>query len=78
MSKTEFKSRVYTERPAYADLPTEEKFSAIQGIIITHLTRHPNAICSYSGGSDSGIAAIHDIVKFRRREYENQSYLPCA
>ena len=29
-------------------------------------------------GGDSGIAAIHDIVKFRRREYENQSYLPCA
>jgi hypothetical protein len=28
----EFKSRVYTERPDYADLPAPEKFQAILGI----------------------------------------------
>lgn len=55
MSKSEFRSRVYTNRPKYADYPSEEKFQAIQGIMITHLKRHPNAMCSYSGGSDSDI-----------------------
>ena len=50
-----FHSRVYTERPAYADLPAPEKFQAILGIIGTRLRQHPNAICSYSGGSDSDI-----------------------
>lgn len=50
-----FKSRVYTDRPAYADYEPKEKFEAIEGIIINHLCRHPNAICSYSGGSDSDI-----------------------
>lgn len=69
MSKTEFKSRVYTDRPAYADLPAEEKFSAIQGIIITHLTRHPNAICSYSGGSDSDI--LIDLIERTRQMFNN-------
>lgn len=56
MKKTDgFHSRVYTERPAYADLPAPEKFQAILGIIGTRLKQHPNAICSYSGGSDSDI-----------------------
>ena len=50
-----YKSRVYTERPEYADLDSPAKFQAIQGIIITRLKQHPNAICSYSGGSDSDI-----------------------
>jgi len=53
--KEEFRSRVYTDRPAYADYEAPEKFEAIEGIIINHLCRHPNAICSYSGGSDSDI-----------------------
>lgn len=69
MAKEVYKSRVYTERPAYADLPTEEKFSAIQGIIITHLTRHPNAICSYSGGSDSDI--LIDLIERTRQMFNN-------
>lgn len=51
----EFRSRVYEDRPAYADYPSELKFQAIQGIIMTRLRQHPNAICSYSGGSDSDI-----------------------
>lgn len=55
MSKEEYKSRVYTERPAYADYDSAEKFEAIQGIIMTRLRQHPNAICSYSGGADSDI-----------------------
>lgn len=51
----EFRSRVYEERPEYADYEPAEKFEAIQGIIMTRLSQHPNAICSYSGGSDSDI-----------------------
>lgn len=58
------KSRVYTERPAYADLEAPDKFQAIQGIICTHLRRHPNAICSYSGGSDSDI--MIDLIESTR------------
>ena len=53
--KNGFRSSVYTNRPSYADLPSSEKFQAIQSIILTRLKQHPNAICSYSGGSDSDI-----------------------
>ena len=62
--KEVYKSRVYTERPSYADLDAPDKFQAIQGIICTHLKRHPKAICSYSGGSDSDIL-IHLIESTR-------------
>lgn len=48
-------SRVYLDRPEYADLDSPEKFQAILGIIMTRLRQHPNAICSYSGGADSDI-----------------------
>lgn len=51
----EFYSRVYEDRPEYADYPPEKKFETLQGIIMTRLSQHPNAICSYSGGSDSDI-----------------------
>lgn len=34
MPKEVYKSRVYTERPAYADLDAPDKFQAIQGIIV--------------------------------------------
>ena len=51
----EFKSRVYTDRPPYADFDAPEKFEAIKSIIARRLVEHPNAICSYSGGSDSDI-----------------------
>lgn len=50
-----YRSRVYTDRPAYADLDAPAKFQAIVGIIMTRLRQHPKAICSYSGGSDSDI-----------------------
>jgi 3'-phosphoadenosine 5'-phosphosulfate sulfotransferase (PAPS reductase)/FAD synthetase len=54
MSETYY-SRVYTDRPAYADFEPAQKFQAIQSIIAKRLKEHPNAICSYSGGSDSDI-----------------------
>lgn len=50
MMSDKFHSRVYENKPAYADLPAPEKFQAIQGIIGTRLRQHPKAICSYSGG----------------------------
>ena len=43
-------SRVYTDRPPYADYDAPAKFQAIQSIIARRLREHPNAICSYSGG----------------------------
>ena len=62
---SEFKSRVYTERPTYADLPAPDKFQALMGIICTRLGQHPNAICSYSGGSDSDI--LLDLIERTRK-----------
>lgn len=58
-------SRVYTERPAYADYESAEKFQAIIGIIMTRLKQHPNAVCSYSGGSDSDI--MIDLIETARK-----------
>ncbi len=60
----EFRSRVYTDRPAYADQEAPEKFMSILGIIGTRLRQHPNAICSYSGGSDSDI--LLDLIERAR------------
>ena len=60
-----FRSRVYTDRPAYADYESPEKFSAILGIIMTRLRQHPNAICSYSGGADSDI--MLDLIETARK-----------
>lgn len=65
--KEEYKSRVYTERPAYADYSAPEKFQAIQGIIARRLREHPKAICSYSGGSDSDI--LIDIIERTRKSF---------
>lgn len=62
--KQEFKSRVYTDRPAYADFDAPHKFEAIKSIIAKRLKEHPNAICSYSGGSDSDIM-LHLIEEVR-------------
>ena len=67
MAKQEYKSRVYTDRPAYADLDAPAKFQAIQGIIATRLKRHPKAICSYSGGADSDI--LLDIIERTREAF---------
>lgn len=63
----EYKSRVYTNRPEYADYDSAEKFQALEGIIITRLTQHPNAICSYSGGSDSDI--LIDLIERTRKMF---------
>ena len=63
--ETEIKSRVYTDRPAYADFGAPAKFEAIKSIIARRLVEHPNAICSYSGGSDSDIM-IHIVEQVRK------------
>lgn len=61
----EFKSRVYTDRPAYADFDAPRKFQAIEAIIAKRLIEHPNATLSYSGGSDSDIL-LHLVERVRR------------
>lgn len=63
--KEAYKSRIYTERPAYADFDAPAKFEAIKSIVARRLTEHPKAICSYSGGADSDI--MIDIIE-RTRE----------
>ena len=65
MAKEAFKSRVYTDRPAYADFEAPAKFDAIRSIIAKRLIEHPNAVCSYSGGSDSDIL-LHLIESVRK------------
>ena len=65
--KDTFRSGVYTNRPAYADYDAPAKFQAIQSIIARHLTQHPNAICSYSGGSDSDI--MLDLIERTRKTF---------
>lgn len=62
-------SRVYTDRPAYADYPAPEKFNAIQGILLTRIRQHPKAICSYSGGADSDI--LIDLLERTRHLFPN-------
>lgn len=62
--KEEFRSRVYTDRPDYADFDAPAKFNAIQSIIAKRLREHPNAICSYSGGADSDI--LLDLIERTR------------
>lgn len=62
--KETYKSRVYTDRPAYADFDAPQKFQAIQSIIAKHLIQHPKAICSYSGGADSDI--LIDLIERTR------------
>lgn len=65
--KETYKSRVYTDRPAYADYDAPRKFQAIQSIVARRLREHPNAICSYSGGSDSDI--LIDVIERTRRVF---------
>lgn len=62
-----YKSRVYTDRPAYADFDAPAKFTAINSIIGRHLKQHPKAICSYSGGADSDI--MIDMIEMARKMY---------
>lgn len=61
----EYRSRVYTDRPEYADYDAPEKFLAIQAIIMQRLREHPKAICSYSGGADSDI--LIDMIEEARQ-----------
>lgn len=63
----EYRSRVYTDRPDYADFDAPAKFQAIESIIARRLTEHPKAICSYSGGSDSDI--MIDLIERTRRAF---------
>ena len=56
-------------KPAYAYYDSAQKFLTIQGIIIEHLTRHPKAICSYSGGSDSD--TMIDLIERTRADFWN-------
>ena len=65
--KDTYKSRVYTDRPAYADSDSPDKFQAIMGIIATRLKQHPKAICSYSGGADSDI--MLDLIERTREAF---------
>ena len=65
--KEVYKSRVYTDRPDYADFEAPAKFQAIQSIIVKRLKEHPKAICSYSGGSDSDI--MIDLIERTRRAF---------
>ena len=66
--KEEFRSRVYTDRPDYADFEAPAKFTAIQSIIAKRLREHPNAICSYSGGADSDI--MMDLIERTRTVFK--------
>lgn len=66
--KETYKSRVYTDRPDYADFDSPAKFQAIQSIIAKRLTQHPKAICSYSGGSDSDI--MIDLIERTRAMFD--------
>ena len=63
----EYRSRVYTDRPAYADYDSARKFLAIQSIIAKRLKEHPKAICSYSGGADSDI--LIDVIEKTRQMF---------
>lgn len=62
-----YKSKIYTDRPAYADFDAPRKFGAIQSIVAKHLKQHPNAICSYSGGADSDI--MIDVIERTRAAF---------
>lgn len=58
-------SKVYTDRPPYADFDPPAKFQAIESIVAKRLREHPNAICSYSGGSDSDV--LLDLIERVRK-----------
>ena len=60
-----YRSKVYTDRPEYADYDSPRKFMAIEGIIARRLSEYPNAICSYSGGADSDI--LLDLIEGVRK-----------
>lgn len=63
-----YRPRVYLDRPDYADFSAPAKFETIISIIGKRLVEHPNAICSYSGGSDSDI--MIDLIERARKLFE--------
>lgn len=63
-----YRSRVYTDRPDYADFDPPAKFTAIQSIIAKHLREHPHACASYSGGADSDI--MLDLIEKTRELFD--------
>lgn len=63
-----YRSKVYTDRPAYADFDAPAKFNAIMSIIAKRLKQHPKAICSYSGGADSDI--MIDLIERTRKAFD--------
>ena len=67
MSTEPYRSRVYTDRPPYADFDAPAKFQAIESIVAKRLKEHPNAICSYSGGADSDI--MLDLIERTRKHF---------
>lgn len=73
--KEMYKSRVYTDRPDYADFDSPAKFMAIQSIIAKRLREHPKAICSYSGGADSDI--MIDVIERTRHAFDLPSIKYC-
>ena len=64
----ELRSRVYLDRPAYADFEAPAKFQAIESIVAKRLVEHPHATCSYSGGADSDI--LLDLIERTRKKYD--------
>ena len=74
MAKQEYKSRVYTDRPAYADFDAPAKFQAIQGIIATRGAEmtYPDfikskAITTTSAGIDVAAAELNPhLFDFQR------------
>ena len=58
-------SKVFLDRPDYADFDSPAKFNSIISIVGKHLKAHPNSICSYSGDSDSDI--MIDVIEKARR-----------
>lgn len=68
ITTNDYHSRVYTDRPDYADFEAPAKFEAIKSIIAKRLKEHPSAVCSYSGGSDSDI--MIDLIERTRSIFE--------
>lgn len=56
------------DRPDYADFEPAAKFETIKSIIARRLREHPDAICSYSGGSDSDI--MIDVIEKTRMIFD--------
>ena len=69
-------SKVYTDRPDYADFDSPAKFEAIKSIIAKRLREHPNAICSYSDGV---LLVLHIPLRIRglNHHYDLNCFIFC-